>query len=107
MTAVDTKNNLLALLNSASDVHELMTASETILIVLEHTEGLWYDAKYCYKASEIAEECRKRLDAYTTTCQHYKTHEKIARMRDKMRLLADRYHILQRESRDAEAAALV
>ena len=96
MSAVDTKDHLYSLLNGANDVHELTTVCETILIpVLTHTEGFWIEATYCYKASEIAKRAQDAIERYMDAGNHHKTHEMLAKVRDKLRLLVERYHHLQ------------
>jgi hypothetical protein len=96
MSAVATKDHLIKMLNGANDVHELVTVCETILIpVLTQTEGFWIELTYCYKASEIAKRAQDEVERYMDTCQHHKTHEMLAKLRDKLRLLVERYHHLQ------------
>lgn len=96
MSCVDTKNHLLSAINDAGDSHTLCIVCETIIVpVLTHTEGFWIELTYCYKAAEIADRCIAQLDHYIHTCQHHKTHQKLANMRLTMMKLGDRYRYLQ------------
>ena len=104
--AVACKDHLLGLINEANDVHELVAVCATITTVLTHTEGLWMEATYCYKAKEIAARCVSELHCYETTCQRHKTHEMITRHIDALRTLEERYHKLQHQTMQESHNAL-
>ncbi len=95
MSAMNTKDNLLNLLNEADDVPSLIMACETIATVLENTEGFWQELNYCYKASELANRCVVEL--HNVHCQHWKTLRLIEKTRNKMRTLSEHYYALQQE----------
>ena len=95
--AVACKDHLLGLINEANDVHELVAVCATITTVLTHTEGLWIEAMYCYKAKEIAARCVSELRCSMDWVQHHKTLEMIARHIDALRMLEERYHKLQHQ----------
>lgn len=93
--AIDCKNHLLSIINGANGPAELMVAAETITVILTHTEGLWMEAKYAYKASEIAQRLVTELASYEVDGIHHKTAEKLRYHRLTLALLADRYQKLQ------------
>ncbi len=97
MSCVHTKDHLYEILNAANDVHETCTVADTICTILKHTEGLWLEARYCYKAKEIAGRVKETLERFIGTCQHHKTHEMLAVRRDTARRLEEHYHKLQQQ----------
>lgn len=95
--AVACKDHLLGLINGANNHNELMAVAETITVILTHTEGLWMEAEYCYKASEIAQRLVTELASYEVDDLHHKTVEKLRYHRLALAKLADRYHKLQHQ----------
>jgi hypothetical protein len=95
--AVACKDHLLGLINGANNAFELMVVSEMITVILTHTEGLWQEAEYCYKASEIAQRIVTELASYEVDGVHHKTAEKIRYHRLHLVKLAERYHVLQQQ----------
>ena len=95
--AVACKDHLLRLINEANNAQELMVVAETITTILTHTEGLWLEAEYCYKASEIAQRLVTELASYEVEGIHYKTEEKLRTHRLILAKMADRYHSLQHQ----------
>ena len=93
--AVACKDHLLGLINGANNANELMVVAETITTILTHTEGLWLEAEYCYKASEIAQRLVTELASYEVDGLHHKTEDKIRTHRLIVAKLAERYHSLQ------------
>lgn len=89
------RDRLYKLVDDASDVDALLAGCDTIITVLENTEGLWQHARYCYKAKEVAERAWRAVDEYCGTCQHHMTHQKLNRYRLTLSGLAQRYHVLQ------------
>lgn len=100
--AVACKDHLLRLINEASNAHELIVVAETITVVLTHTEGLWLEAGYCYKASEIAQRLVTELASYEVEGLHYKAEECLRNHRLKLAKIANRYHTLQHQNPVAE-----
>jgi hypothetical protein len=96
--AVACKDHLLSLINDADDIHKLVEVSQVITTILTHTEGLWLEAGYCYKASEIATRCANELASYCGACMHHKTHEMVDKHRSALRSIAERYYQLQQQS---------
>jgi len=97
VSAIETKDRLLSLINGAENQAEMITVAKTVATVLQNTEGFWIELRYCYKASEIATRCQRELEHYSETCQHHKTLQMITKVRDRMRLIAERYYRLQQE----------
>jgi hypothetical protein len=88
----EVRDGLYALIDDAADVHSLCNNCETILTVLQHTQGLWLHAEYAYKAVEVCERARRAVGQYQTTCQHHKTHAKLQTLSDRLATMADAYH---------------
>jgi hypothetical protein len=97
MSAVRTKDHLLNLINSAGNAQELMIVAETIRTILENTEGLWIEANYCYKASEIAQRLVTELSSCEFDANHWKTAKKLQEHRVSLSKLADYYNKLQQQ----------
>jgi hypothetical protein len=96
--AVACKNHLLDLINNANNASELMAVADTITMILTHTEGLWLEADYCYKASEIAQRLVMELASYEVEGLHHATEKKLRTHRLILAKLADRYHKLQHQT---------
>ena len=101
--AVACKDHLLGLINGANTPAELMVVAETITTILTHTEGLWQEAEYCYKASEIAQRLVTELASHEVDGIHHKTAEKLRYHRLALAKLSDRYHTLQQQHMNAAA----
>lgn len=97
MSALATKDHLLQLINGATNAQELMVVAETVTTVLVHTEGLWLELGYCYKASEIAQRLVTELASHEVDGVHHKTAEKLRTHRLTLARLAERYHTLQQQ----------
>jgi len=94
--AVHTKDHLFGLLNETNEQTPMIANVETVLTVLMHTEGLWQECTYCYKAMELAQVCDAKLRTVETT-----NHKRAARIERLQRLawaLSDKYFQLQQES---------
>ena len=61
MNAVQTKDHLIEMIDAAITKSEIVVMTNTILTILEHTEGFWKELNYCYKAKEIAERLDYKL----------------------------------------------
>ena len=89
-----TRDRLYNLVDSAPNLECLYKGVETILTVLEYTEGLWQVASYCYKANEVCERAIAALQQYKQV-ENFKKVEKINQYILQLRKMGDRYHQLQ------------
>ena len=98
MSAVDTKDHLLSLINvaaSADNPGDLIDVLEkTLKPILFHTEGFWIEARYCYKAAEIADRCCTALDQYLTDGIHHARGKRLEAYKETFRMIGDRYRLL-------------
>ncbi len=93
MSAIQTNLHLRSLINNVETVDELYEVCEEIIApVLNHTEGMWIELKYCYKAVEIANLCIDSLNHWLNTCQHHKTILKLSQIKAKMQTISNRYY---------------
>lgn len=98
MSCEKTKTHLFDLINSPETVEELIQVSCTVETVLKHTEGLWQEARYCYKAKEIAERLVARFDEILNQDDiHHKTAARVKIRKYFIQELVQRYHELQQE----------
>lgn len=96
MSCVATKDHLLALINAAVDREAFVDLVKTVIIpIFTHTEGLWIEATYCYKASEILHRCVEQFNTYKTSCGHHLTLQMLDGLRLECVKLEERYHRLQ------------
>ena len=92
MNCIQTKDELLQIINGIDSVDDLYRVAETIVIpVLKYTHGLWKDLGYSYKAAEISDRMSDICFRYLGTCQHAKTHEKLLRIRQEFQCLGNVY----------------
>ena len=112
-----TKDRLLMMLNCATDPLEcspldnmasLCGVCEIVATVLTHTEGLWLEAGYAYKAVEIAAAAIRHLDDYLTDeNRHHASKRKLEAIKTKLRRLEARYYKLNHNQRyDDEVEAV-
>ena len=103
-----TKDHLIGLLNGAESEEQTTLANmaslcevcDTIIVVLTHTEGLWLECEYAYKAAEIACRAGKQVDAYLTDENtHHASKRKLEAVKMKLRLIEERYFRLNHEQR--------
>jgi hypothetical protein len=83
MNAISTKDYFLRLLNEGDD-NKLIENIERIETALCMTMGLWVELNYAYKGAEIAERCVQLLGDISMKCGHWKRHQKIAYIRNRM-----------------------
>ena len=93
--AVAFKDQLLKRIDSTHGVDDTLRICQAVATILEHTEGLWQELAYCYKAREIAERCTAKLAQYSQTCQSISTIKAIATLRSALMTLGNRYATLQ------------
>ena len=94
--SVVTKDHLLHLINDAPSATDLIDVLEKILKpILFHTEGFWIEARYCYKAAEIADRCCTALDQYLTDGVHHARGKRLEAYKETFRRIGDRYRLLQ------------
>jgi hypothetical protein len=98
MSAINTKDHLLKLINdNCDDVHRFVEMSKTIDCVLTHTKGLWQEASYCYKAKEIAERMVNETRRFQQEANHHNTHKMLDTVYVRFCRLVDEYHALQQQ----------
>ena len=87
--ATTMKNNILSMLRDAENSKDYVTEAESVLKGMMLCYGVWIEAGYGYKAQEIAKMIDDRATDLLDTCQHYKTKEKLIRVRVAARSVAE------------------
>ena len=96
--AIAMKDELLKQINGIDTPGEAVRYAETHAIPLFiHSEGLWVELRYAYKAAEILDRLQLVLVDCADVCSHWKTCEKLAELIAKVRCIADRYRKLQQD----------
>lgn len=91
-TIIDTKNNLLNMLNGC-DNESLFTNMETVITTIELTSGLWIELEYAYKACELMQIILDRCNHMQSYSRlHHKTVEKIESIKRKAYKTQDFMH---------------
>jgi hypothetical protein len=79
--ATKMKDSILNILRDAIDASDYMTKAEQILQSMMLCDGVWVQSGYAYKAQEIANIIGQRMTELSIEQKHWKTHEKIDRLR--------------------------
>lgn len=94
-TAVDTKDRLLAMLNSADDKMQYLTLAEIVMNTISITQGMWVEAGYAYKAAEICRKISDQCFFYTRDYNHAMTLRRINTVRNQAEEMITRFSKLQ------------
>jgi len=91
---VEEKGKLYDTLNSGYDVHTTLKAVEKVLAELEDIDRItrWIIADYAYKGCDLCRAIEEHVRRYQDTCQHHKTHEKMARILMRTFKVSEVYH---------------
>ena len=97
MSAIETKNKLLSMINRVNTPVDLYEVAKTIATIMNNTEGFWIELNYCYKAAEILDRVSAQADYFIRLGVVPIVEKKLSSIKIEMRTIADRYHALQND----------
>jgi len=96
VNAIHSKDGLMALINGAETLPQVISACEQMVTVLRLTKGLWVDLGYAYKGKDLANRCLHEVEAWQHKVPYNHRHQLDLRtMGDALRELVWEYHRLQ------------
>lgn len=104
-TAIDTKDSMLKQINNINSLQEFFITAAPIGTALNMTQGLWNELGYSYKAKEILEELKRKLDQLVGDNQPSDTDcIKILIVKLLLNTQIDSFHQLQQERMNRDAS---
>lgn len=95
MSAVETKDRILAMLHGAEGEAQYLEVAEKVIEIVDIILPTWAEIGYAYKASEIAERIADQLRWMEIEASHHARRSKIGKIGVKARELARSAHAAQ------------